>query len=374
MDDSAEIRDELVHVSRLAVTGADADLRLYLSRLARRYRSKNPQLAEDLAASLRERPSTPRPERFAPGTAAAAGPDGSLAVLRTTLPGDHDLEAPVFAHDLETQLRRLLRERNRAADLERHGLRAASSAVFVGPPGVGKTRSARWIAAELGLPLHSLDLTAVMSSRLGQSGANLRSALDRAKSEPSVLFLDEVDAIAKRRDDDGDVGELKRLVTIMLQELDEWPSTSLLLAATNHPSIVDPALWRRFDVRVTFAAPEGRVLNDAITRFLGGDDALAQYTNVFASVFAGESFSEIERSLLTMRKARVLEERDTQSIVADMVAERSRSLSREERVRLASELVGVGRLSQRRASEIVGVSRDTIRKHSKHDARIHAQA
>lgn len=368
MDENVDMREELVHVSRLAAAGADADLRLYVSRLARRYRSKDPSLSQELAASLKERPARARPERFAPGTAAAAVEDGSLAVLRTTLPEDLDLEPPVFAPELETQLRRLLLERRRAADLARHGLRAASSAVFVGPPGVGKTRSARWIAAELGLPLHSLDLTAVMSSRLGQSGANLRSALDRAKAEPSVLFLDEVDAIAKRRDDEGDVGELKRLVTIMLQELDEWPSTSLLLAATNHPAIVDPALWRRFDVRVTFTVPDGQVLSKAIQRFLGDDADLAQYAGVFNSVFAGESFSEIERSLLTMRKAHILGDGDTQSIVAEVVAERARALSRDERVLLASALTGAGKLSQRRASELVGVSRDTIRKHAKDGA------
>lgn len=362
------MREELVQLSRLAAAGAEADSRLYVSRLARRYRSEDPVLSKDLAASLKERPLRARPERFVPGASAAAAGDGSLAVLRTTLPEHLDLEPPVFAVELETQLRRLLLERRRATELAQHGLRAASSAVFVGPPGVGKTRSARWVAAELGLPLHSLDLTAVMSSRLGQSGVNLRSALDRAKAEPSVLFLDEIDAIAKRRDDESDVGELKRLVTIMLQELDEWPATSLLLAATNHPGIVDPALWRRFDVRVTFTVPDGQVLSSAIQRFLGGDTDFARYAGVFSSVFVGESFSEIERSLLTMRKARLLGDGDAESIVAEVVAERARSLSRNERVHLANELIGPGKLTQRRASELVGVSRDTIRKHAKGSA------
>ncbi|KAG1531821.1 hypothetical protein G6F50_016490 [Rhizopus delemar] len=91
------------------------------------------------------------------------------------------------------------------------GLTPTRSAIFVGPPGVGKTLKARWLAAQLKVPLYVLDLTAVMSSLLGKSGTNLRAAIDFAKREPCVLLLDEIDAIAKRRSDDSDVGELKRL-------------------------------------------------------------------------------------------------------------------------------------------------------------------
>ena len=131
------------------------------------------------------------------------------------------------------------------------GLSPTRSAIFVGPPGVGKTLTARWLASQLGVPLYVLDLTAVMSSLLGRSGTNLRAALDFAKRSPCVLLLDEIDAIAKRRSDDTDIGELKRLVTVILQEVDEWPATGLLLAATNHAELIDPALWRRFDLVIT---------------------------------------------------------------------------------------------------------------------------
>lgn len=370
MDEDSAIRDELVQIVRLAATGTDADVRLYAGRLARRYRTQDPELARELTAALKVRSSL-RPERLANASApsaTAAGSDGSLSVLRTTFPGNRTTEAPVFSPDLESQLIRLLKERGRARELEEHGLRAISSAVFVGPPGVGKTRSAQWIASELDLPLFSLDLTAVMSSRLGQSGANLRFALDRAKSEPSVLFLDEIDAIAKRRDDESDVGELKRLVTIMLQELDEWPTTSLLLAATNHPDLVDPAIWRRFDMKVTFGNPEGEALDAAIERFLGGDEALAEYAAVFRTLFSGESYSEIERQLLGMRKARILGDDSAGQIIAQTLSEHTGGLTRDERVRLATALTGPGMLSQRQASEILGVSRDTIRKHARGSA------
>lgn len=335
---------------------------MYLGRMVRRYRSHDPELSKDLAQTLRTKAPT-RPDRLSgQGKATPIQPDGSLSVLRATTPSRESAPAPVLSLELESTLFRLLQERLSSAALEKHGLSPASSAVFVGPPGVGKTRSAQWIAAELDLPLFSLDLTAVMSSRLGQSGANLRYALDKAKAEPSVLFLDELDAIAKRRDDDSDVGELKRLVTIMLQELDDWPSTSLLLAATNHPAIVDPALWRRFDMVVTFTMPEGPALVEAITRFIGDDTELMDYVPTFQTIFEGMSFSEVERRLLTIRKQRILTPLSIHDVVADAVQGRTSALTTTQRASLAAQLAGRGALSQRKASELLGVSRDTIRK------------
>ena len=99
--------------------------------------------------------------------------------------------------------------------------------------------------------------------------------------------MDEIDAIAKRRSDDTDVGELKRLVTVILQEVDEWPATGLLLAATNHPDLIDPALWRRFDLMITFKAPELPAIKDAIKRFLGPDYALfGRWIDILAFAFS----------------------------------------------------------------------------------------
>lgn len=130
--------------------------------------------------------------------------------------------------------------------------------------------TASYVAARLGLPLIALDLVTVMSSLLGQSGQNIRRAIDHARSTPCVFLLDEVDAIAKRRDDAADVGELKRIVNMLLLELDRWPSTSLLIAATNHPELLDRALWRRFDVVIEIPLPDEemrrRIIDDCLAR------------------------------------------------------------------------------------------------------------
>ncbi|WP_235036208.1 AAA family ATPase [Arthrobacter sp. 18067] len=129
------------------------------------------------------------------------------------------------------------------------------SALLSGPPGVGKTLASRWVAEQVDLPLVSLDLAAVLSSYLGTSGRNIRDVLDFAKSTPCVLLLDEFDALAKARDDDSDVGELKRIVNVLLVELDRWESRSFLIAATNHAQLLDPAIGRRFDRIINFPLP-----------------------------------------------------------------------------------------------------------------------
>jgi hypothetical protein len=370
MDENKQIEKDLVQISRLAAEGKDEDLRLLMARLVRRYRTKNPDLSAELsrvlesaAASPARRTSRSSVERRDIGTATDS--EGALAVLREW---DRTafVEEPVFHASVRAQLELLLAERSRAADLRRHGLEPVGSAIFVGPPGVGKTQSAKWLASQLQLPMYSLDLTAVMSSRLGQSGANLRYALDYAKSQPSVLFLDEIDSIAKKRADHADVGELKRLVTIMLQELDDWPSTSLLLAATNHPELVDPALWRRFGLEVSFPMPSKFEIDIAVRKFLGPDtDAFGPYLQALGSVFVGQSFSDIERTLNRMRRSHALTRGTPVELVELLLQAEVESLSRNEKIELALALVGKGELSQHQVSRLTTVSRDTIRKRSK---------
>jgi len=115
--------------------------------------------------------------------------------------------------------------------------------------------AARRLAADLGLPLAELDLATAVSSLLGRTGLNLRRVFDYARRVPCLLFLDEFDAVAKRRDDLSDVGELKRAVNVLLKEMEAWPAASVLAAATNHPALLDPAVFRRFDLVVELPLP-----------------------------------------------------------------------------------------------------------------------
>ena len=132
---------------------------------------------------------------------------------------------------------------------------------------MGKTMAAQWVATQLGLPLAVLDLSSVMSSLLGKTGINLRHAFDYAKQSECVLLLDELDAIGKRRGDDSDVGE--RLVTVLLQQVDDWPDGAGLILG-NHPELLDAAVWRRFDLAVPFPEPDTELRRASIRRFADG--------------------------------------------------------------------------------------------------------
>src|SRR5690606_22434288 len=206
----------------------------------------------------------------------------------------HDL---ILSEELQVQLNQVVSERKNSSALLKHGLLPSKSILFTGTPGVGKTMAVKWLAIQLGKPLLILDLTAVMSSFLGRTGNNIRFVLDYAKNTDCVLLLDEVDAIAKRRDDSGEIGELKRLVTVLLQEIDDWPSSGLLIAATNHSGLLDPAIWRRFEVILEFELPKSNEIEMLVGTLLKSFEFenYKLWGKVFSYAFAGKSFSDIER-------------------------------------------------------------------------------
>jgi SpoVK/Ycf46/Vps4 family AAA+-type ATPase len=370
LDEMNETQSDLAQLIRLALAEQTEDVRLFVARLVRKYRNSDPELAEQMDLYLRTKaPRASAPMRKVTSPVSPAQPlpvdDESRLSLLKVFKDDPDREQPLLSLDLEESLSQLIQERRQTERLASMGLNPTRSAIFVGPPGVGKTLTARWLASQLGVPLYVLDLTAVMSSLLGRSGSNLRSALDFAKRSPCVLLLDEIDAIAKRRSDDTDIGELKRLVTVILQEVDEWPATGLLLAATNHAELIDPALWRRFDLVINFRAPEMPAVKQAIKRFLGPDYALfGRWIDILTFAFNGESFSDIERDLQRFRRAVALGTASDADLIEEFVKSRALVLERQGRIDLAVLLAKQTRLSQHTISDITGVSRDTIRKYT----------
>ncbi|WP_232470897.1 AAA family ATPase [Caballeronia hypogeia] len=370
LDEMNDVQLDLAQLIRLALAEQTEDVRLFVARLVRKYRNTDPELAEQMDLYLRAkapRASAPLRKVAPPPLSAQPLPvdDESRLSLLKVFRDEPNREPPLLATDLEETLSQLIQERHQTKRLASMGLNPTRSAIFVGPPGVGKTLTARWLASQLGMPLYVLDLTAVMSSLLGRSGSNLRAALDFAKRSSCVLLLDEIDAIAKRRSDDTDIGELKRLVTVILQEVDEWPATGLLLAATNHAELIDPALWRRFDLVVNFKAPGIPAVKQAIKRFLGPDFALfGRWIDILTFAFHGESFSDIERDLQRFRRAVALGTASDADLIEEFVKSRALVLDRQGRIDLAVLLAKQTRLSQHAISEITGVSRDTIRKYT----------
>ena len=136
------------------------------------------------------------------------------------------------------------------------GIGVANTLLLYGPPGCGKTQCAYLIARELGLPLIIARLDSLISSYLGTTAKNIRSLFDFAQKMPCVLFLDEFDAIAKARDDSNELGELKRVVNSLLQNVDAMSKDSLLISATNHDKLLDSAVWRRFEYKLEIQLPD----------------------------------------------------------------------------------------------------------------------
>lgn len=140
--------------------------------------------------------------------------------------------------------------------LLQNGVPPANSLLLYGKPGVGKTSIATTIATSLDLPLMSVNLAELISSYLGRTGKNISKIIEQAKQQPSVLFFDEFDAVAAERNSDNDVAELRRIVNVLLMELDQWPSDSVIIAATNHPEMLDSAVWRRFRSTIEIQMPD----------------------------------------------------------------------------------------------------------------------
>lgn len=156
----------------------------------------------------------------------------------------------VLSSDNEDLIHRLMSEWKNIDELNKHDLSPINRVLLYGPPGTGKTMLAGAIANELDFPLMIVHLDELISSYLGKTGKNIREIFQFASQNNVVLFLDEVDTIAKHRDDQQDSGELKRVVTVFLQNLDMLPSNSLVIGATNHEDLLDKAIWRRFPFRM----------------------------------------------------------------------------------------------------------------------------
>jgi SpoVK/Ycf46/Vps4 family AAA+-type ATPase len=215
-------------------------------------------------------------------------------------------------------------------DLHAYGLRPRDRLLFVGPPGCGKTVTASALASELGLPLARVELAAVVSSFLGETARNIATIFDYCSRASWVLLFDELDAVAKERGDRSEHGELKRVVASFLQQLDQFRGRSIVIATTNHPLLLDYAVWRRFEGVLMFEPPSAEEVTELIELKLRS----ARYSftvEQFATQMRGLNQAEIEsvchaairRALMAERS--IVDEHDMARAILEM-EDRKRAL------------------------------------------------
>ncbi|MEI9899208.1 MAG: AAA family ATPase [Hyphomicrobium sp.] len=209
-------------------------------------------------------------------------------------PGDL-VEKPILAPSTAAAVHGLVNEWNSYESLARLGVAPARSCLLFGPPGTGKTMCAYSIAAALRLPVVDARIDGLISSFLGTTARNIANLFNFANRYRCVLLLDEFDAIAKLRDDPQEVGEIKRVVNSLLQNLDARADIGLTIAITNHHRLLDNAVWRRFENQIQFSNPDADARLAMVTRFLAPLPASTPLHHLIAYVTDSRSGSDVRR-------------------------------------------------------------------------------
>lgn len=259
-------------------------------------------------------------------------------------------------------------------DIENHeklaaaGIASKHSLILAGPPGTGKTLLAGHVAAQLGRKLYVVRLDSIISSLLGDTAKNIRSVFDFVAGKNAVLFLDELDAVAKMRDDRAELGELKRVVNTVIQGIDSLDASAVVIAATNHAQMLDSAIWRRFHYKIMFTAPDLDLRMELWSYFLqlGADHTLA--CRVLSALSDGQSGADIEQRAFAARRRAALTSQpiDTVAIAESMTMENHKisgathGKTNEVRRRITRELVSNHNISQADVGRFLGISRQAV--------------
>lgn len=231
-------------------------------------------------------------------TALLARPRGDLEGLLTVTTPEARLDGMTLTPPVRERLDRMVRQQTSRGRLREHALKPSSKLLLVGPPGSGKTLTAGALAAELKLQLFTIRLDAVITRFLGESATKLRTVFDQIAQMRGVYLFDEFDAIGVKRSAGNDVGEVRRILNSFLQFLEEPNATdSLVIAATNHPELLDRALIRRFDEIIEYGLPDTDAVRDLIKRRLGRQAARSLDWDKVGDAARGLSQGEISRAV-----------------------------------------------------------------------------
>lgn len=296
--------DLLVSLIRAGATGDREVLRSTAEAMVADERAKKHFIVADrMQRALSAVPITPPAlTATSPHLTAANGREAILEVTpRLQL---DDLLLPLPAQESGRQL---VEEHRRADVLRASGYEPRHRVLLSGPPGNGKTSFAEAIAEGLGLPLYVVRYDALIGSYLGETNARLRKLFDYVRTMPSVLFFDEFDAIGKERGDNHETGEIKRVVSFLLMQLDQLPSYVIVVAATNHCELLDRAVWRRFQMRLSMPAPKKNEISVFLDRIISEwPDTPKLAINRLAGRLGAVSYAEVLDFCQNVRRRQIL--------------------------------------------------------------------
>ena len=250
-------------------------------------------------------------------------PRGELAnILEVSYPKTR-LGEMILGKFLADQIKRVIREQRHASQILEHGLSPRRKLLLIGPSGTGKTLTASVLAGELGLPLLQVRLDGLLTKYMGETAAKLRQVFDATNQNRGVYFFDEFDAIGSQRGYANDVGEIRRVLNSFLQMIEQDRSHSLVVAATNHPDILDSALFRRFDDVLHYDLPEkSQIMQLLKTRLMEAALKKTRWQTLATSA-VGLNYAEITRATdevlkdVLIRKRATVNESDIQAMLAE---------------------------------------------------------
>ena len=305
----------LLDLVRAGARGDRALFRKSLEALVTEERAKQHHvLADRLAAHLQ-----PDSARAAGGTPPERR-TGPVAELYHQTAPERRLDDLVLPDPVIDAGRELIEEHRRCDVLRAHNLEPRHRILLIGPPGNGKTSFAEALATELAVPLLCVRYESVIASYLGETALRLSRLFDQVRTRRCVLFFDEFDVVGKERGDLHETGEIKRVVSSLLLQIDTLPSYVVAVSATNHPELLDRAVWRRFQLRLALPAPTPTLAREWFRRFehrLGSK--LVPAPSTLAKRLHGLSFAELEQFCLDVQRHHVLNlpDGDVRAIVAE---------------------------------------------------------
>ena len=288
-----------------------------------------------------------------------------LEMATIALPDVNKYEFPVLKQSLVKKIETFIQEREKAELLLQKNIRPTTSLLLIGPPGTGKTMLAYYIASILNKNLIILDLAASISSLLGKTGHNLKKVLKYARQTGAVLLLDEFDAIAKRRDDPTDLGELKRVVNVLLMELEHWPVSSVIIATSNHPDLLDKAIWRRFDHILEIELPSEKEILLILSKHFEdfANQELKKVLKPISIMLKGYSAADVARFAENVKRHVVLKNvKINVAIIDELVDFIKTKEAKGMFCKLSKKLLGDD-ISVRQLAEITGLSSSGVQYH-----------